>query len=182
MADKFVARLPSDLKAQLAAAAKDDAISQNALVVRALQQYLGQPDSTMPSGGSEAISELMARVAALEAIVMAPPPRNCRVVESEPNDIPAPPAQPAPRTAPPVASYSAAPPGGHPRADGGQWLTTGDAAKVSGERGGTTSPVTLKRWGKVADPRLDTIGLRYCPHGTRDKMLASFEDLRYQPE
>lgn len=69
MAQKFVARLPDDLKAQLAALAGSEGISQNALVVKALQRYVMAPDSPVPSADSEVMADVMARLEQLEVIV-----------------------------------------------------------------------------------------------------------------
>ena len=174
MANLFL-RVPDDLKALLDARADSKKQTTNALANEILRQYLQGSDSDLQA----TVKDLVERMAALESKMQSaliakqtPPP-------AKPN--PPPPASPAPRTAPPVASYSAAPPGGHPRADGGRWLTTGDAARVAAERGGPGNHGTLKRWGAREPEKLEAIGLRYCPHGTKNNALASFEDLRYQP-
>lgn len=71
-------------------------------------------------------------------------------------------------------------PGEHPKADGGRWLSTGQAVDVSRDRGGPGNVATLKRWGQQG--QLEAIGLRHCPHGTKRNDLATFEDLRWENE
>ena len=69
------------------------------------------------------------------------------------------------------------PPPPHPKANGGRWLTTTQAVRVAEPRGGPPNGNTLKRLARRGE--VEKLGLRYCPHGSKDKTLATFEDLRF---
>jgi hypothetical protein len=167
-------RLPIDLFRQIEARVGIDGRRLTDVVLALLEKGLTSSNS-VEADVEQRLAIVEQRLTALESnkTKQAPPPPA--------NPYPTPPAAPAPRTAPEGGSYSAVPPGGHPRADGGRWLTTGDAARVAAERGGPGNHGTLKRWGAREPEKLAAIGLRYCPHGTKNNALASFEDLRYHP-
>ena len=90
------------------------------------------------------------------------------------------PAPPPPATDRPTAAAvepPPPPPPDHPKANGGRWLTTTQAVRVAEPRGGPRNGNTLKRLARRGE--VEKLGLRYCPHGTKDRTLATFEDLMF---
>ena len=154
-------RLDTAIKAQAIAAAGAQDIPLARLVERALVAYLAGDSAVVAPGSppdSAVVADLIARVERLE---QGGSRADSKVVASP--VVPTPPKQ--------------HPPESHPRADGGRWLSTADAVALSSSRNGPSSVASLKRWGE--DGRIEAIGLRYCPHGTKRNDLASFEDLRF---
>ena len=162
-------RLQPGIKAQAKAAAEAEGISLSQFVERALIAWLaGQctgADTAMDTGAG-LIPGLVSRIEAIEAALAALPPA------------PKHPAQNRQQGASKAAQASQHPTESHPRADGGRWLSTTQAVKLSSSRGGPGSVASLRRWGE--DGRIEAIGMRYCPHGSKNNSLASFEDLRWE--
>ena len=173
-------RLQPGIKAQAKNAAEAEGISLSQFVERALIAWLaGQctgtdtamdtaMDTVMDTGvgtGAGLMPGLVSRIEAIEAALAALPPA------------PKHPAQNRQQGASKAAQASQHPTESHPRADGGRWLSTTQAVKLSSSRGGPGSVASLRRWGE--DGRIEAIGMRYCPHGSKNNSLASFEDLRW---
>jgi hypothetical protein len=177
-------RLSPDIKDAAVAAAADRGVSLARLVEMALESYLEMiPGDT---GGMVPHDPILHRLEAIERRLSALEGDTGGIPDSTapvtPPPYPKAPPAPAQRTAPVVASYSAAPPDGHPKADGGRWLSTDQALELARARGYQGSPTTLRRWCRDANADgLSRYGLKASHHGTRDKSLASFEDLRHQP-
>ena len=182
-------RLDPAIRDRAIATAKGQGITVATLVERALTAYLDGSvagDSTVVSDSgsdtrmlSEQIADLTARVEKLETDHFADVSKMVPLGSGANRPVNS--APPPPSPAPTGQSSTRAAPSGegqHPRADGVRWLTTGQAVQISKARGGPDSRSTLLAW--VEDGRLAQIGLRHCPHGTRHKMLASFEDLRVE--
>jgi len=172
-------RLDTAIKAMAIAAAGAQDIPLARLVERALVAYLAGDSAVVAPGSSSdstALSDLIARVERIE--------RADSRADSKPDSGVVAPAPKHPRQDRQQGALEAAqvlghPPESHPRADGGRWLSTTQAVELSSSRGGPGSVATLRRWGE--DGRIAAIGLRYCPHGSKNNSLASFEDLRYPP-
>jgi hypothetical protein len=179
-------RLQPGIKAQAKTAAKAEGISVSQFIERALIAWLaGQCTgaNTAIDTGAGVIPDLVSRIEAIEAALAALPPIASTSVlgiprtEATPTPAPKHPRQDAQQGASTPIQVSQHPPESHPRADGGRWLTTTQAVELSSSRGGPGSVATLRRWGE--DGRIAAIGMRYCPHGSKNNSLASFEDLRW---
>lgn len=171
-------RVPSELYTALQDRVGTDGRTLTDVVITLLNRGLGSVEQGTPSdlpGILQRLNNVEQRLTALESDRTAPS-LDCRLVEDEPNDTPAPPP-PAPRAGGEGGSYAADPPGGHPKADGGRWLSTSDAISLSASRGGPDNRATLKRWGQTG--RLESIGLAHRPHGSKRNDLATYEDLRH---
>lgn len=173
-------RLPADLLARIDALIDKDRPGRStrtdimiSLLELGLSAGAGEPqDAGEPVW--DAIAAIERRVERLELRSQPDPPAAQKTPTA-----PKMPSQNRPEAASKSAQVSQHPPKNHPTADGGRWLTTSQAAALSAARGGPENGSTLKRWGEQG--RANELGLRYCPHGSRNKSLATFEDLRHCP-
>ena len=179
-------RLDSAIKAMAIAAAGAQDIPLARLVERALLAYLAGDSAVVAPGSapdSGVLSDLIARVERLERGGSRGATRGDSKSDSRADSgVVAPKAkqasQDAREGAAKAAQVSQHPTESHPRADGGRWLSTTQAVVLSSSRGGPGSVASLRRWGE--DGRIEAIGMRYCPHGSKNNSLASFEDLRWE--
>ena len=163
-------RIESSLLAALDALAVEQGTTRTAIIIDALHSRLG-----VDSKGSveQRLTAVEQRLAIVEGAQQLRPAPNT----ATPTPTPKHPRQDGREGASPRPQVSQHPTESHPRADGGRWLSTADAVALSSSRNGPSSVASLKRWGE--DGRIEAIGLRYCPHGTKRNDLASFEDLRF---
>ena len=159
---QILLRVPEPLKVAAEAAATELGLSLTDWLIAAINAQLGEPD--ISTGGkveweiSEKLSDIDSRLSAIDS----------RLIALE--------AKPAPTAAAPPAAPPPPPPD-HPKANGGRWLTTKQAVRVAEPRGGPCNGNTLKRLARRGE--VEKLGLRYCPHGSKDRTLATFEDLMF---
>lgn len=161
---KFISRIPLALFEAFEQRAKGEGISVNALLVRALEQFLDGGNDDIKDDGitdisrSEVISEVMARLdaveelfarvdhieAALEGLTLPTHPPTPPVAAAKTNDL----------------SRDAIVP------DGQRWLNTGDAYTVAASKGYGPSQSTFRRdlrdWRETGRPpaRLAALGMQ----------------------
>ena len=173
-------RLPKPLKVAAEAAATELGLSLTDWVIAAINAQLGEVDSPTDSSELSAklsdidsrLSAIDSRLIALESKPTQPAPKPRGGLTEEERDAIA--AADRPTDRPTAAAQPAA---DHPKANGGRWLTTTQAVRVAEPRGGPPNGNTLKRLARKG--KVEELGLRYCPHGSKDKTLATFEDLMF---
>jgi hypothetical protein len=172
----FGTRLPRALIDAIEARANTTGRTKTQIVEDALVAYFGLGEATEGTDVMQRLADVEQRLTNVERRLTENAQQRPTNVKHRPTV-----AQQPPNDAPEDSNAELhAPADGHPVADGLRWLSTGQAIVVSQRRNGPDNRATLMRWAR--EGRLDALGLRWIPHGSKRNDLATFEDLQHPPD